>query len=179
MFRSNHLWFATAANFCCTSPDPRGFHALQAQVGTSARENVLNCYWGSSGCKLHPTPSPCTSHGRQRLLKTVAADPCVSLSTPLSSHLSTQLEVHSEDWNILPLLQTNTLSKDKTSPPRSYPALGNSPPSLPPFQRKIKPLGYLGRAWFGDSRRGERRGSVGPEPGPGQSPGGYLGAEGG
>lgn len=66
----------------------------------------------------------------------------------------------------MPLLQKCTLGKDKTPPhtPTSHLIL----PSVIPFhlylllKAKLKPLGYLGPAWFGDTRRGQQRDGTGP-----------------
>lgn len=102
-----------------------------------------------------------------------AAADCSNRSLSPSSHfplnpspqLSTQLEVHSKHWDVLPLLQKCTLGKDKTPPtPTSHLIL----PSVIPFhlylllKAQIKPLGYLGPGWFGDTRRGQQRDGTGP-----------------
>lgn len=67
----------------------------------------------------------------------------------------------------MPLLQKSTPGKDKTPsplPPPPHLIL----PSVIPFhlclllKAKLKPLGYLGPASFGDTRRGQQRDGTGP-----------------
>lgn len=108
---------------------------------------MLTAIRGSSGCQLQsPLPT----------FLTVANSFCscskqipISLSSYLPSHpssqLSTRLEVHSGDWNILLLLQKSTLGKDKTPPPPLSDSAPFTPLYLckPPFKGKNQAPGLL------------------------------------
>lgn len=105
---------------------------------------------GSSWRKLPPPPS--ISHDRNKLLQTVAADPC--LSSPFPAHLP-QLSTH---WKSTQ--ETGTFChfcrKARPAKTRQPPPLPNLIlPSVTPLhlclllKAKIKPLGYLGGGGLG------------------------------
>lgn len=123
---------------------------------------------GSSRYKLHHPHPQHVSRSQEAAADSTSRSLSPFSHFPLnpSPQLSTQLEVHSKHWDVLPLLQKSTLGKNKIPPP---PTSHFILPSAIPFhlylllKAKIKPLGYLGPAglvW--GHRRGQQRDGTGP-----------------
>ena len=142
---------------------------------------------GSSRYKLHHPHPQHVSRSQEAAADSTSRSLSPSSHFPLNSspQLSTQLEVHSKHWDVLPLLQKSTLGKNKTPPPPP-PTSHLILPSVIPFhlylllKAKNQAPGLLGAgrlgletpSWAAEGRHGSERSR-------GRRPGSYLGTEGG
>lgn len=180
--RSNHLHFATAGNFCCAPRDPRWGISTSSGLWWGLDEGTSGtAIPGSPGRKLHPPPAFLrVANGFCRSQQQIPGSLSAPRPSPPAQHPS-----RSPVWELkhLATFAGKHVPQRQDSPPLQPPT--TSPRSRnPPLQclllkAEVKPLGYLEAGLDLGSSRWQRRGGAGPEPDPGRSLGGYLGAEGG